>query len=213
MQSSLAAAGQRVRSSKKNPCPLCGRNTDGKCSHDDTRIECYPGDTFRPPADLRRGQVLEIEGRQWAVTSLAGGWSRSHVVLRPDRGREEFKPGPTHSRPAAARRRAHRESQAVEPVLLDMFSRCRQWVQAALGIPEFVHSTLEEIRESRLIVTTAAEALAEMRQPLLEAKRERPELGRLLHAVDVWAKAVGYQRADLEHFWRRQLGTPMEASR
>lgn len=205
MQSSLAAVGRWVCSSKRNPCPLCGRDTDDKCRRSDGSIHCYRGERFSPPADLRLGEVLEIEGGRWAVTALAGGFSGAHVVLRPDRGREQFRPVQREAR--------RREAVVLEPLLLDLFRRCRQWVQAALGIPEFVHSTLEEIREARVIVTTAAEALAELRQPLLEAKRERPELGRLLHAVDLWAKEVGYQRADLEHFWRRQLGTPMEASR
>jgi len=205
MAHTLAAAGRWVSSSKKAPCPLCGRDTDDKCRRREGVIHCYQGSRFGPPPHLKRGDVLTVEGSQWYVADLAGGFSGAHTVLRPHVSRADFRP--------AVKQARQRQAANLEPVLLDLFRRVRAWVQAALGIPELRLSTLEEIREARTIVATAAEALAEIRPPLLEARRERPELGRLVSAVDLWAREVRYQQADLELFWRRDLGTPAEAIR
>jgi hypothetical protein len=71
-------------SSRKDPCPVCGRDRDDKCRWNDNFIFCYRGDKFSPP-DLRVGQVLEVAGwPRLAVVAVQGGFAGGSVVLAPD---------------------------------------------------------------------------------------------------------------------------------
>lgn len=73
-------------SSRKNPCPVCGRNTDDKCRKNSTRIFCYAGDSFSPPANLRLGDRIKIEGEHWRLLSYNAGFSQNSYVFALDQG-------------------------------------------------------------------------------------------------------------------------------
>ncbi len=79
--------GRWIGSSRRNPCPLCGRDTDDKCRRQADLISCWHGSRFHPPAGLRLGDVLTLEGRDWAVVALAGGFGGNSLNLRPHRPR------------------------------------------------------------------------------------------------------------------------------
>lgn len=57
-------------SSKRNPCPICGRTADGDCRTMDGLAICHHGTTHHPPEGLRRGDVIDgRDGQRWAFTS------------------------------------------------------------------------------------------------------------------------------------------------
>jgi hypothetical protein len=187
-------------SSKPNPCPLCGRDSDDKCRRTDSAISCYWGERFSPPAGLKLGQVLTVEGHPWAVVNLSGGFAGNSLILRPHIDRMAFKP--------AQRQQQRREVAALAPVLRELFAKVRLYVHAAFAIPDLEWSTAGQICRDQQLLATTTRHLQDLRAPLVLARREDPSMGRLVAAVDLWLRQVRYQAADIEAFNRWALGTP-----
>jgi hypothetical protein len=187
-------------SSKRSPCPVCGRNSDDKCRRSDELLSCYWGEQFAPPAGLKLGQVLDIEGRRWAVVNLSGGFAGNSLILRPHVDRHDFKP--------AQRQQRQREAAVLAPALREVFAKVRRYVHASLAVPELQHATGEELCRDQQLLATTRRHLQELRVPLVLARREDPSLARMVSAVDHWLRLVSYQAADLEEFNRWMLGTP-----
>ena len=61
-----------INSSKKNPCPICGRTKDGDCriSADGQQVICHRGSTHGPPDDLKPSPdpITGRDGKHWAFT-------------------------------------------------------------------------------------------------------------------------------------------------
>ena len=187
-------------SSKRNPCPVCGRDSDDKCRRSNELLSCYWGEQFAPPAGLKLGQVLDIEGRRWAVVNLSGGFAGNSLILRPHVDRHDFKP--------AQRQQRQREAAVLAPALREVFAKVRRYVHASLAVPELQHATAEELCRDQQLLATTRRHLQELRVPLVLARREDPSLARMVSAVDHWLRLVSYQAADLEEFNRWMLGTP-----
>jgi hypothetical protein len=71
-------------SSKRNPCPICGRTKDGDCRirHDGEMVFCHRGKSQGPPERLRVGDVLtDADGRTWAYTGDSRDDSRDGAVF------------------------------------------------------------------------------------------------------------------------------------
>ncbi|WP_216919723.1 hypothetical protein [Synechococcus sp. CCAP 1479/9] len=189
-----------IASGKHRRCPVCGRDTDDKCRRSDDLLSCYWGERFTPPAGLKLGQVLDIEGRRWAVVNLSGGFSDNSLILRPHVDRVDFKP--------AQRLQRRREVAVLAPALRDVFARVRAYVHATLALPDPHQATAEDVRLGRELLEATRRHLQDLRDPLAEARRDDPSLGRLMAAVEQWQRLVDYQAADLEIFHRWVLGTP-----
>jgi hypothetical protein len=187
-------------SSRRHPCPLCGRNTDDKCRWNDNVILCHQGDRFGPPSGLKLGDVLSIEGRRWAVCSFSGGFSGAAMVLRPHVDRLGYTP--------AQRQRRAREQAVLRPVLYRLFAQCREQAQACLDMPELEFSTAKEIQAELDHAKGTFNNLVALRIQFQKARREAPELSRYVATVDQWLRQVGYQLKDVESFTRVHLGTP-----
>jgi hypothetical protein len=200
MEHTLAAAGRWACSSKRNPCPLCGRNVDGKCRRKEGIILCFYGTRFAPPASLQQGDVISLEGRDWRVWEQDAGASGNSLKLKPNLTREDFKP--------AVRQARRRQASRLTPALQTLFRAVRRWVQAALAVPEFQHCTWPEFQEARQTVTTALQFVERLQGALVQARREAPELGTLLASVNHWRDQVTYQHRDVERFARWALGEP-----
>lgn len=189
------------KSSKRSaPCPICGRDIDNKCRWSEGIIACHQGDRFGPPSGLRLGDVLEIQGRRWAVCSLSGGFAKAAVIFRPHTDRREFTP--------RQRRQRMREQAVLEPVLLRLFDRCREQFQTCLGMPELVFLKADEILAELDHARATFRNLTALRQEMVKARRESPGLARYVKALDRWLKLTRYQLRDVEVFMRIHLGTP-----
>lgn len=56
-------------SSKRNPCPICGRTADGDCRTGEGLAICHHGSSHHPPEGLRPGEVIKgRDGQRWAFT-------------------------------------------------------------------------------------------------------------------------------------------------
>lgn len=56
-------------SSKRNPCPICGRTKDGDCRIGAEVILCHYGSSNHPPKHLKSGEVnTGADGQRWAFT-------------------------------------------------------------------------------------------------------------------------------------------------
>jgi hypothetical protein len=56
-------------SSRKNPCPICGRTKDGDCRINDDEVNCHRGATHHPPEGVESGNVVKgLDGQNWAYT-------------------------------------------------------------------------------------------------------------------------------------------------
>lgn len=117
-------------SSRRHPCPVCGRNTDGKCRRSAELLSCWHGSRFQPPAGLRLGDVLTIKGRDWAVVALAGGFGGNSLILAPHQPRRRSAPGRRRIIPHQQRRTA----PPAEPFWAEEPTDYRptNWIVAAL---------------------------------------------------------------------------------
>ena len=95
-----------TRSSKTNPCPVCGRNTDGDCElKPDGLVFCNRGGNFSPPEPRDKTNVVTgADGQQWA---FLGDSSLGRAMFKPDEGKGKAK---THLRliPSPSQRRLAR---------------------------------------------------------------------------------------------------------
>lgn len=196
-----ASTSQRWHSSsKRNPCPVCGRDSDDKCRRSNEMLSCYWGERFAPPAGLKLGQVLDIEGRRWAVVNLSGGFAGNSLILRPHVDRHDFKP--------AQRQQRQREAAVLAPALREVFGKVRAYVHASLAVLELEQATADELCRAQQLLAATRRHLQELRAPLVLARREDPSLARMVSAVDHWLRLVSFQAADLEAFNCLMLGTP-----
>ena len=54
-------------SSPARPCPCCGRTRDSDCRWNDNTILCHQGQSHGPPSHLKRGDTINIGGKQWGT--------------------------------------------------------------------------------------------------------------------------------------------------
>jgi hypothetical protein len=90
-----------TRSSKANPCPVCGRAKDGDCeTRFDGLVFCHRGATHHPPEGIKPGEVHN-------GYAFLGDTELGKAMFKPDEGKCKPKPHPrvvpSPSRPLLAR--------------------------------------------------------------------------------------------------------------
>lgn len=97
-----------IPSSKRNPCPICGRTADGDCRTGDGLAICHHGSTHHPPEGLRPGDVIDgRDGQHWAFTGETTDGRGSTFTLdkprhQPGRVVVPLRPRATSHQPAPA---------------------------------------------------------------------------------------------------------------
>ena len=79
-------------------------------------------------------------------------------------------------------------------------------VDAALAVPEFMHSTPAELRHSYQLIAIASEKATALQSALKTASRQSPELRRQLALLVEAIKQIRYQERDANHFRTYYLG-------
>ena len=87
----LERTGRFIRSSRKNPCPICDRSKDDKCAWNSEVIHCYNGSSNYPPQNLKLGEVVELD-KPWALGKKNAGFSGNHWIFIPDKPIGNAKP-------------------------------------------------------------------------------------------------------------------------
>ena len=175
------------QSSRREPCPVCGRNLDGDCRFSDDLILCHSGTRFHPPQHLRPGDVIDINGVRWALIRTDAGFDGAAHEFRPDRV------APEKGVPRGRRRQQRQAGRLLHEVLRD--------VDAALNVPEFMRSIPDELRDSFRLIEVAA-GKAEALLPALRGRLQPPQISLLAEAI----RDLTYQRLDAEHFRHHYLG-------
>ena len=84
----LERTGRFIRSSRKNPCPICDRSKDDKCAWNSEVIHCYNGVSNYPPRGIKLGEVFHVDygsTRDWALVKKDAGFSGNHWIFIPDK--------------------------------------------------------------------------------------------------------------------------------
>jgi len=86
-------------SSRRIPCPICGRNADGDCRISDGLVLCHYGSSRQPPQNLKPGQVITgHDGYDWAFTGNAENGRTA--VFTPHKPRSDLHRPPHHVKQA-----------------------------------------------------------------------------------------------------------------
>ncbi len=91
LEPKLERTGRFIRSSRKNPCPICDRSKDDKCAWNSEVIHCYNGSSNYPPQNLKLGEVVELD-IPWALVKKNAGFSGNHWIFIPDKPIGNAKP-------------------------------------------------------------------------------------------------------------------------
>ena len=185
------------RSSRHNPCPICGRVKDSDCRWGDEWIACHSGAKAN---SLSVSDTIEALGRVWYLSRINGGHSGASHIYKPHR------PGQSPRQ----QRRQIRLQATLQPLLKQLFAQCRQQVQTCLAMPELVTLTAPEVAAEHAHATGTLANLDALHRQLLVARRTSAEATRLLLAIRHWRRLVSYQLEDVNRFPRCQLGTPTQ---
>lgn len=183
-------------SSRHSPCPVCGRRKNSSCRWGEEVIYCFCGDTCHPPLQMQPGETLQVAGEAWALVATDGGHSGNSFVFRPHRQHS----GPP--RPAQPRRIQRKQQSATASLMQEVMAD----VDAALAVPEFMHSTPAELRHSYQLIAIASEKATALQSALKTASRQSPELRRQLALLVEAIKQIRYQERDANHFRTYYLG-------
>ncbi len=187
-----------TRSSKRTPCPVCGRNSDGDCRYSDELILCHHGSRFSPPQQLRIGDVVSINGTEWALTRTGVGYDGAAYQFQPHH------PKPSQeTRRQASRRHGRRSLKLIARAeLLQFLAVYRE----AMRCPEFILCTPDELKQYFSAIDRASQQGPRLLARLSALARSDQSWRRYAKAVQLKLKTLGYEQADSKHFRRNYLG-------
>ena len=194
-------------SSRKSPCPVCGRTKDADCRWKDDVILCHQGTSYKPPSDLRRGDVINIAGKPWALIRRDGGFDGAAAVFKPHRAR----------RKVSNRDHQHRfDTLAVDPedVVLHaahaVMAGLVQDIDRALSVPDFQFSLPHELQADFQLIEDTSDAAEAFKQTLLKLQRSTGGLERHLTQLTQALEDLGHVGRDVKRFKRCALGEPTD---
>jgi hypothetical protein len=175
------------QSSRRTPCPVCGRNTDGDCRFSDELILCHCGSRFDPPEHLQPGDVININGSPWALVRTGAGFAGSAHEFRPDRG------APPKSAPLLTR--------VHELAARNRLRKFNAGFRESMRCPEFELLSADDADYFLpLIFETTEQGKALL--PLVEAiGRRSPRWKRWVKSLKKWCRTLDYQRQNAEWFF------------
>lgn len=183
-------------SGNSNPCPVCFRTKDRDCRFNDEVVLCHSGSQLKP------GDCLEIEGKDWALIRTDGGHSGQAAVFKPHR--ERHKPRPTQSTSASF------SSKAQWTDLIQQFYAA---FDAAWNVPDFYFSEPQELKDSFAAIEKAHQYSASLAPFLNTIWRDHPDLKQLHQLrIEEAKKIIASMDADARNFQTYELGSPCPAA-
>ena len=173
------------------------------CRWNYTTILCHQGQLHGPPSNLKRGDTINIGGKQWAIIRFDGGFAGCAMVLKPHRGR--------------ARSRAHwrllegtpppinKVGQLAAEKLEQVFTE----VDRALAIPPLEFLRPDEMRRDFALILETYESVRAFRKIVKKLAFSRPCLRERKAVLDSAMKTLWGLCKAIEIFRRDQLGEPI----
>jgi len=184
-------------SRRNNPCPICGRIKDGDCRFTNDLILCHHGKSHYPPQNLRCGDVLQVQGREWAFIKSNGGFDGGAAVFKPHRprpNRKQFSPSLHVDQDAKRRNLINAQKKLIERFL--------NVAQDALDVLDFENAPPDELKTSFELIEKSYFQGKEIR----EIVGFCPELKNRISLIDKANKQLNYQYKDQLSFRRNLLG-------
>jgi len=135
-----------INSSKRNPCPICGRTKDGDCrtggSGADRRVICHKATDHRP------GDVIEASGVSWACTGPTADGRAGHFKIDEPKASSAGNTVRPFAWDDAAARKADTIQAVPVPLNAPVLARADAPIQPA-GSPYSYGPTLRSVRTDR----------------------------------------------------------------
>ena len=194
-------------SARNNPCPSCGRNTTSHCRWNDEVILCHPGTSFSPPADIRPGDTININGAEWAFIHGNGGFSGSAAVFKPHR---ELSRGDRLHTPNSPQELLSRQTKRHQ--WSEIINQFHDAFDLAWNVPDFYTATPEQLQSAFAAITDAQHKAAALAPHLQSIWREHQDLKQLHKLrIDQAIKSIAYIAEDARQFQELDLGIPCPA--
>ena len=190
-------------SSKRNPCPICGRTKDGDCRWTADLILCHRGSSHAPPKHLNVGDVIQVQSKPWALVRSDGGFDMAAAVFRPHRPRRH-----SHQKRLSNYRSANllkarvRCAKRIAQQFLDL-------AEEANSVGEFELLPYPDLQAAFALIYQADEQGAKVVQALMALRRSASDINPDLEQVKAAQRQVRYQRMDVDRFRRTYLGEVM----
>lgn len=179
------------QSSKRSPCPICGRDKDSDCRFSDQVVLCHAGKRFAPPQHLRIGDLVNVQGRPWALVATGKGYDGAAHVFKPHRANSRHRPRPQK-----------RAVQVIDD--LHNLERCVDQLDAlagtALEIPPLEQLLDADITKAREICEEAFSTSQKLLALLSRVSRVQPSYEPLLEEVRMTQRDLRFQLADLNRY-------------
>ena len=187
-------------SSKKAPCPVCGRVKDPDCRFSDDVILCHQGSHHGPPAHLRIGDTLTIQGQLWALTGTNAGYDGAAHCFRPHRERKQI----SHRPPSAEHLQM---AQAKRSLAVHAIERFFERFQQAWDVMDFHSLPMPELREAFALIYEVEQEGLTLARSIQSIWREHHDLrDRHRARFDQYVRNLQYQRQDVDDFRQHYLG-------
>ena len=190
-------------SSKRNPCPICGRTKDGDCRWTHDLILCHRGSSHGPPKHLSVGDVIQVQSKPWALVRSDGGFDMAAAVFRPHRPRRHsHQKRLSNGRGANLLKARVRCAKRIAQQFLDL-------AQEANAVGEFELLSYPDLQAAFGLIYQADEQGAKVVQALMALRRSASDINPDLERVKAAQRKVRYQRLDVDRFRHTYLGEVM----
>ena len=188
------------RSGRNNPCPSCGRVSDGDCAWSDDVIFCHAGSNHGPDPSLKIGDTVFIDGKPWALVKTGAGYSGAAHVFKPHQDRD-WKADKGVNRREILDNRAKRSLAALS--IERFFNACLNSWQ----IKDFHSLNAYQLQQAIETIEGAHEMGIELSRSVQTIWRQHHDL-RDLHKdrFNAYIKQIKTERDDLNHFRKHYLG-------
>ena len=192
-------------SSKKSPCPCCGRTKDPDCRFSDDLILCHCGSTSGPPQHLRLRDVIQIQGRPWQLMKINAGYDGAAHCFKPHQERERTHRQESWHRPPSAEHMAMQQAHRSMAILgLEQFF---EQFQQTWNIGDFHSLPAAQLQQSFGLIYAAEQKGLTLARSLQTIWREHPDLrDRHRDRFDSCIRNLKAQRQDVDHFRSHYLG-------
>ena len=188
-------------SSRKKPCPICGRFKDADCRWNDEVIFCHKGSNFAPPSHLKIGDVLTVNSLNWALVKVNAGHSgRAHVFV-PHR---PIKKNSIYS--SATYREQLQKRNIIFRETVSSFENYLKISKSLIVDKDYQKFNLNEIRRLRQQINIASQYGIELKKIMIEMRRNDKRYTDYIELIDQRHKEIIYLKKNFESFFLEYLG-------